>query len=102
MKRIEVLTPIGWRGPMGALRRLGNAAPPGLRHDLLAVMQCPGVTALRFGQGLFAWTEAGWEAMGLAVLSVLRDYMGPSRVRVIQVAGEVLHLDDMQAIIRYG
>ncbi len=99
--RIEVLTDDGWRGPMGALRRLGNRASWALRHEVVGLMDCVGAGA--FGNGTrrscrFAWTDCGWQEIGHRILQAFND-LHDSEVRVVQVSGRVQYEDEHQVAL---
>ena len=99
-RRIEVMTVDGWRGPMGALRRMGNLAPFKLRQEVSNNMGCAGALTfgtLRSGNGRFAWTDHGWDIYGKHVFQAFQEH-GPTEVRVVLLDGEILYQDEHQVI----
>lgn len=101
-RRIEVLIGDDWWGPMSALQWV--SIPASVRFAIYDIWdELSGASV--FGadvrnQCRFAWTQVGWETLGVRTLAVCQDAFGSENVRVRHVTGEVAYEDELQVALR--
>ena len=98
MKRIELFYDGAWRGPV---RHGSNVFwdfellwdDAGLKDGCRC---CP--PSKREG-GVFVWTETGWANVGEKTLDIILSKVPHTDVRVVDVSGDTVYLDELQACV---